>query len=157
MVGWHHRLDRHEFERALGDGEGQGGLACCRPWGRKVGRSSVTEQRQQVPLSLRTGGAWWSSAVFGACTLWLFEVSCVPAGPSGAPRGAEPVGGAAPWVSRAPSPERTPWPWAAFRQPLLELSMPFPPRLCPWRKFVVIFLSCHNEIDWTSFYPFKIC
>ena len=29
MVGWHHRLDGHEFEQALGDGEGQGSLACC--------------------------------------------------------------------------------------------------------------------------------
>ena len=32
--GWHHRLDGHEFEQALGD-EGQGSLACCSPWGRK--------------------------------------------------------------------------------------------------------------------------
>jgi len=35
MLGWHHRLSRHEFEQALGDGEGQGGLACSHPWGRK--------------------------------------------------------------------------------------------------------------------------
>ena len=27
IVGWHHRLDGHEFEQALGDGEGQGSLA----------------------------------------------------------------------------------------------------------------------------------
>ena len=33
MVGWHHRLNGHEFEQALGDGEGQGGLLCCSPWG----------------------------------------------------------------------------------------------------------------------------
>ena len=32
MVGWHHRLNGHEFEQALGDGEGQGSLACCSPW-----------------------------------------------------------------------------------------------------------------------------
>ena len=32
MVGWHW-LSGHEFERTLGDGEGQGGLACCSPWG----------------------------------------------------------------------------------------------------------------------------
>ena len=31
MVGWHHRLNRHEFEQALGDGEGQGSLTCCSP------------------------------------------------------------------------------------------------------------------------------
>ena len=35
MVGWHHRFDGHEFEQAPGDGEGQGSLACCSPWGHK--------------------------------------------------------------------------------------------------------------------------
>ena len=35
MVGWHHWLDGHEFEQALGNGEGQGSLACCSPWGHK--------------------------------------------------------------------------------------------------------------------------
>ena len=35
MVGWHHRLNGHEFEQTLGDGEGQESLACCSPWGRK--------------------------------------------------------------------------------------------------------------------------
>ena len=29
MVGWHHQLNGHEFEQTLGDGEGQGNLACC--------------------------------------------------------------------------------------------------------------------------------
>ena len=33
MVGWHHWLNAHEFEQALGDGKGQGGLACCSPSG----------------------------------------------------------------------------------------------------------------------------
>ena len=35
MVEWHHRLDGHEFEKALGAGDGQGSLACYSPWGRK--------------------------------------------------------------------------------------------------------------------------
>ena len=35
MVGWHHLLDGHEFEQTPGGGDGQGGLACCRPWGGK--------------------------------------------------------------------------------------------------------------------------
>ena len=35
MVGWHHQLNGHEFEQALGDGDGQGGLMCWSPWGRK--------------------------------------------------------------------------------------------------------------------------
>ena len=47
MVGWHHWLSGHEFERALGDGEGQGRLACCCPWGHK--ELETTE--------------WWNSAL----------------------------------------------------------------------------------------------
>ena len=35
MVGWHHRLDGHRFEQALGVGDGQGSLVCCSPWGHK--------------------------------------------------------------------------------------------------------------------------
>ena len=35
MVGWHHRLDEHESEQTPGVGEGEGGLACCSPWGRR--------------------------------------------------------------------------------------------------------------------------
>ena len=35
MVGWHHRLDEHQLEQTPGDGEGQGSLACCSPWGCK--------------------------------------------------------------------------------------------------------------------------
>ena len=31
MVGWHHQLDEHEFEQALGVGDGQGSLACFSP------------------------------------------------------------------------------------------------------------------------------
>ena len=42
MVGWHHRLNRYEFEQAPGVGDGQGSLACCcGPWGRK--ESDTTE------------------------------------------------------------------------------------------------------------------
>ena len=42
MVAWHHRLNGHEFEQALGDGEGQGSLECCSPWGCK--ELDMTEQ-----------------------------------------------------------------------------------------------------------------
>ena len=42
MVGWHHQLNGHEFEQALGVGEGQGSLVCCSPWGHKA--SDMTEQ-----------------------------------------------------------------------------------------------------------------
>ena len=42
MVGWHHWLNGHEFEQAPGDGEGQGSLECCSPWGHK--ESDMTQQ-----------------------------------------------------------------------------------------------------------------
>ena len=35
IVGWHHQLSGHKFEQTPGDGEGQGSLVCCSPWGRK--------------------------------------------------------------------------------------------------------------------------
>ena len=48
MVGWHHQLTGHEFEQALGDGEGQGSLVCCSPWGsQRVERELATKQQQQ--------------------------------------------------------------------------------------------------------------
>ena len=42
MVGWHHQLNGHEFGQPPGVGDGQGGLACCSPWGRK--ELDMTEQ-----------------------------------------------------------------------------------------------------------------
>ena len=42
MVGWHHRLDGHEFEQTSGAGEGQGSLAGCSPWGHE--ELDTTEQ-----------------------------------------------------------------------------------------------------------------
>ena len=42
MVGWPHRLSEHELEQTLGDGDGQGGLECCSPWGHK--ESDTTER-----------------------------------------------------------------------------------------------------------------
>ena len=42
MVGWHHRLNGHEFEQVPGDGEGQGSLVCCSLRGHK--ESDMTER-----------------------------------------------------------------------------------------------------------------
>ena len=42
MIGWHHQLDGHEFEQAVGVGDGQGTLACCSPWVHK--EQDMTEQ-----------------------------------------------------------------------------------------------------------------
>ena len=35
MVGWYHQLNGRELEQLMGAGDGQGGLECCSPWGRK--------------------------------------------------------------------------------------------------------------------------
>ena len=47
-VGWHHQLNGHEFEKTQGVGDGQGGLACCCPWGHK--ESDTTEQLNWTKL-----------------------------------------------------------------------------------------------------------
>ena len=55
MVGWHHRFNGREFEQTLGDGEEQGSLACCSPWGCK--ESDVTERlknNNNIPLFVYT-------------------------------------------------------------------------------------------------------
>ena len=52
MVGWHHRLNGHEFEQTPGDGEGQRSLVCCSPWGHK--ELDMTEQ-EQLQLQLMGG------------------------------------------------------------------------------------------------------
>ena len=58
MIGWHHRLNGHEFEQTLGDGDGQGSLACCSPWGPK--ELDTTERLNNKELMIEqvlVGGA----------------------------------------------------------------------------------------------------
>ena len=50
MVGWHHQLDGHEFNRAPGAGEGQGSLVCCSPWGCK--EPDTTERPKATLLTV---------------------------------------------------------------------------------------------------------
>ena len=52
MVGWHRRIDGHEFEKAPGVGDGQGSLRCFSPWGCKG--SDTTEQLICTEQSKRT-------------------------------------------------------------------------------------------------------
>ena len=54
MVGWHHRLNGHEFEETLGDGEGQENLACCNPWGHGVAVSKELDTAQLLNNSNNT-------------------------------------------------------------------------------------------------------
>ena len=46
MVGWHHRLNAHEFEQALEDGEGQGSLLCSDPRGRRVSHNRTIKWKR---------------------------------------------------------------------------------------------------------------
>ena len=55
MVGWHHWLNGHEFEQVSGDGEGQGSLACCSPWGCK--ELDMTEQLTTTIISFTKCGS----------------------------------------------------------------------------------------------------
>ena len=48
MVGWHHRLNGHDFEQTLGVGDGQRSLACCSPWGHE--ESDTTERLNRTEL-----------------------------------------------------------------------------------------------------------
>ena len=93
MVGWHHWLDRHEFEQALGVGDGQGGLVCCSWWGRN--ESDMTE-RLNWPELVRTyciaqetlfRALWWpklegnpkrKAAAAAAKSLQLCPILCDP-------------------------------------------------------------------------------
>ena len=52
VVGSRHRLNGHEFEWALGVGDGQGGLACYSPWGCRVRHNWATEQQQYITVNL---------------------------------------------------------------------------------------------------------
>ena len=64
MVGWYHWLDGHEFEQAPGDGEGQGGLVCCSPWGCK--ESDMTELLN-----------WTEDVNCSSSTYWLCDIESV--------------------------------------------------------------------------------
>ena len=52
MVGWHHQLKGHEFEQALGVGDGQGSLICCSPWGSK--ELDTTRRLNLTELTIRS-------------------------------------------------------------------------------------------------------
>ena len=73
IVGWHHQLDGHEFEQALGVGDGQGGLACCSPWGRQ--ESDTTERLNWTELPSRPSPQTGDRGPFMAFSA-TFSTSC---------------------------------------------------------------------------------
>ena len=71
MAGWHHRLDRCEFEWTPGVGDGQGGLACCDSWGRK--QLDTTERLNWTePLSVINHAEW------AHYVEWATRILCEP-------------------------------------------------------------------------------
>ena len=59
MVGWRRRINGHEFEQMLGDGDGLGGQGCCSPWGQKESRTTErlsNLHREVVSLEGARGG-----------------------------------------------------------------------------------------------------
>ena len=70
MIGWHHQLNGHEFEKTLEDGEEHGSLVCCSPWGRK--ESDMTEQlnnKNKLNQSI-------SPSIKSALAISMIEESC---------------------------------------------------------------------------------
>ena len=49
MTGWHYQYNEHELGQASGDGEGQGGLACCSPWGHKESDTTGRLNNNNIP------------------------------------------------------------------------------------------------------------
>ena len=64
MVGWHHRCSEHELGKTSGDGERQGGLACCSSWGHK--ESDMSGQLSNNQKSR----AWFKSLTGLGCVTW---------------------------------------------------------------------------------------
>ena len=58
MVGWHHRLDGHEFEQALEVGAGQGSLASCSPWGHKESDMTELNWNTYVYIFMTLNSSW---------------------------------------------------------------------------------------------------
>ena len=70
MVGWHHQLNGHEFEPAPGDGEGQGSLAFCSPWGCK---ELDTTERLNNNNKFKIVSSSWRIVFFFYCVLTFFK------------------------------------------------------------------------------------
>ena len=73
MVGWHHQLNGHEFGQTPGDGEGQGSLACCSPWGHR--ESDTAEwliNNHQAPMCKAPGNSE-QSCWEAHCMVWQWQ------------------------------------------------------------------------------------
>ena len=71
MVGWHHRLNGHEFEQTLGDSKGQGSLACCSPWGHK--ELDTTQQLNENIASIKDF-KYGNDTIYVAFVLQIYNI-----------------------------------------------------------------------------------
>ena len=79
MVGWH-RLDGHEFDKTLRNGEGQESLACCSPWGRKESYTTEPLKNNSKQMSLSKEGQknlCWPFFKKKYVFIWPFQVVVV--------------------------------------------------------------------------------
>ena len=73
MVGWHHQLDGHESEQALGVGDEHGNLVCCSPWGRK--QSDMVEQLNWTDHVLLSQQCWnWDPLKLSSHTEFMINL-----------------------------------------------------------------------------------
>ena len=72
VVGWHHWLNGYEFEQTLGDGDGQGSLVCCSPWGHK--ESDVTQWPNNNNIITIIKFSFFS-IIFGTSIIWVLNIS----------------------------------------------------------------------------------
>ena len=70
MVGWHHPLNGHKFEQTPGDGDGQGSLVCCSPWGRK--ELDMSERLSQTLYTKILSSFLYYSFMISFMTIFFF-------------------------------------------------------------------------------------
>ena len=129
MVGWHRRLNGHEFEQTPGNGEGQASLACCSPWGRK---ESDTTERLNISKDRILG--WW-----GVC----FQHFFIP--PSSYLHGFRGEVGCNSYLSSCVGTVFSPTPLATLKVFSLFLVFCLNVVLCIYLLCSLIFLSCYEE------------
>ena len=68
MAGWHHLYNEHELGQTSGDGEGQGGLVCCSPWGHKESDTADLLQALALFACLLDARPYMPAVVLYYCT-----------------------------------------------------------------------------------------
>ena len=75
MVGWHYRLNGHEFEQTLGDSKGQGSLVCCSPWDHK--ELDMTKRLNNNINGITADTNFFTYLVITFYHIWCYTLLCV--------------------------------------------------------------------------------